>query len=266
MKITINNLKEMKQKGEKIVMLTAYDYPMASLLNQAGIEVILVGDSLGMVVLGYESTLPVTIDDIIYHTKAVKRANINSLLVSDLPFMSYQVSIEEAVKNAGRVIKEGGAQAVKIEGGREIISVVKRLVEIGIPVMGHLGLTPQSINKFGGYKLQGKNQKEAEKIKEDAKLLEESGCFALILECVPESLAQEITANLSIPTIGIGAGRYCDGQVLVINDILGFSAENFLPKYVKKYANLNEEIKQVVEKFKEEVKNKVYPDEQHIYK
>jgi 3-methyl-2-oxobutanoate hydroxymethyltransferase len=264
-KITTTKLIEMKTKGEKIAMLTGYDYGMAKLLNEAGIEVILVGDSLGMVKMGYDSTIPVTMEDILYHTKMVRRGNSNALLVADMPFMSYEVTEEEAVVNAGKLVKAGGAEAVKIEGGTAIIPQIKAMVAAKIAVMGHLGLTPQAIHQIGGYKVQGRNDEAAEKLIADAKALEEAGIFALVLECIPEGLAKEITAQLSIPTIGIGAGFYCDGQVLVLDDILGIYAE-FKPKFVKRYINLRPQILKAIKEYREEVKGGTFPGEDNIYK
>ncbi len=262
---TTADIKKMKAQGEKITVLTAYDYPLASLLEECNIDMILVGDSLGMVVLGYDTTLPVTMEDMLHHTKAVSRAAANSLIIADMPFMSYQVSRELALTNAGRFLQEAGAQAVKLEGGREQAETVRRIVAAGIPVMAHLGLTPQSIHQIGGFKVQGKNEDSAHRIIEDAKILEEAGAFSLVLECIPEKLASEITNSLTIPTIGIGAGVNCDGQVLVINDMLGIY-DRFTPKHVKKYANLNLEIKKAVETYIAEVKNGVFPDSEHSFK
>lgn len=264
-KITTTKLREMKEKKEKITMLTCYNYSMAKLLNQAGIEVLLVGDSLGMVVLGYENTLPVTVEDILYHTKAVKRGNSRALLVADMPYLSYQVERSEAIRNCGRMLKEGGAEAVKCEGGREIAETVKALVAANIPVIGHLGLTPQAIHKFGGYKVQGRSELAAQRLKEEAKILEESGIFALVLECVPLALAKEITEMVSVPTIGIGAGPHCDGQVLVLDDMLGLYGE-ITPKFVKKYASLNQEILQALTQYREEVKQEKFPTDEYSYK
>lgn len=255
----------MKKSGEKIAVLTAYDAPFAKILNEIGIEVVLVGDSLGNVKLGYENTIPVTMDEMLHHTKAVKRGlscpgngNSTALLVSDMPYLSYHLTVAEAKANAGRFIKEAGAEAVKLEGGREVANTIKALVEINVPVMGHLGLTPQAIHKIGGYKMQGKTQSSAEKMVTDAKILEGAGVFAIVLESIPAELAKEITEKVSVPTIGIGAGPHCDGQVLVIDDLLGLSPEP-VPRFVKKYANLREEIIEAVKKFKEEVKTKKYP-------
>jgi|SRR5664280_209312 len=262
---TILDIKKMKVQGEKITVLTAYDYGMASILDESDIDIILVGDSLGNVVLGYENTIPVTMEDMLHHTKAVSRASQNALIVADMPFLSYQVSPEAALANAGRFLKEANAQAVKLEGGREYAETVQKIVSAGIPVMAHLGLTPQSIHQLGGYKVQGKKEDDAEKMMLDAKSLEEAGAFSLVLECIPEGLASEITQSLLIPTIGIGAGVNCDGQVLVINDMLGMY-ERFTPKHVKKYANLNLEIKKAVKTYIAEVKHGTFPDIEHSFK
>lgn len=253
MKIYAPDLIAKKQRGEKITMLTSYDCQTAKILDEAGIDAILVGDSLGMVVYGGENTLSVTMEDMIRHTKAVSGAAKQSLVIADMPFMSYQASPEEAAHNAARLIRETGAQAVKLEGGREFAETISRIIKCQIPVMGHLGLTPQSVYKFGGYKIQGKTQNDADKIFEDAKLLETLGVFAIVLECIPEKLAEKITEELTIPAIGIGSGPYCDGQVQVINDILGLT-EN-LPRHAKKYACLNTDIKKAVESYIKDVNN-----------
>jgi len=263
-KITIPLLKEMKEQQEKIAMLTAYDFPQALMVDEAGIEVVLVGDSLGMVVLGYEDTLKVTTEDVIYHTKAVARALKNALLVADMPFLSYQVSKKEAIYNAGRLIQEGGAQAVKVEGGGAMIKRVKEIVEAGIAVMGHLGLTPQMVNQFGGFKVQGKEEEQAKKIMEDALALENAGAFSLVLECVPAELAKEITSRLRIPVIGIGAGPYCDGQVLVFHDLLGLFPR-LTPKFVRRYAELYPEILKALQDYKQDVKEGIFPAQEHSF-
>ena len=263
-KITIPLLKEMKEQQEKIAMLTAYDFPQALMVDEAGIEVVLVGDSLGMVVLGYEDTLKVTTEDVIYHTKAVARALKNALLVADMPFLSYQVSKKEAIYNAGRLIQEGGAQAVKVEGGGAMTKRVKEIVEAGIAVMGHLGLTPQMVNQFGGFKVQGKKEEQAKKIMEDALALENAGAFSLVLECVPAELAKEITSRLQIPVIGIGAGPYCDGQVLVFHDLLGLFPR-LTPKFVRRYAELYPEILKALQDYKQEVKEGLFPAQEHSF-
>lgn len=263
-RVTTATVRDMKKRGEKFTMLTAYDYPMATILDEAGVDILLVGDSLGMVVLGYDSTLPVTMEDMLHHTKAVARGAKRALIVGDMPFMSYQVSVEEAVRNAGRFLQEGGAQAVKLEGGREVAEVTRRIAAAGIPVMAHLGLTPQSVHQLGGYKVQGKQEEAARRIKEDAKILEEAGAFSLVLECVPKGLAAEITAALTIPTIGIGAGVHCDGQVLVVHDMLGLF-ERFTPKFVKKYTLLNMQICEAVRTYIKEVKEGSFPDDAHSF-
>jgi 3-methyl-2-oxobutanoate hydroxymethyltransferase len=246
-------------------MLTAYDYSMAKLLTTAGVNSILVGDSLGMVMQGQGSTLPVTVDEIIYHTKMVVRGNKNALIVSDMPFLSYHVSVEDAVRNAGRLVKEGGAEAVKMEGGSNIINQVKAVIDAQIPVVGHLGLTPQSVNAFGGFKVQGRDEENAKRILEDALLLEQAGVFAITLEGIPADLAKNISEKLTIPTIGIGAGKDCDGQVLVINDMLGMF-NDFVPKFVKQYADLNSIITNAVDSYITEVRNGDFPGKEHTYK
>jgi len=261
---TITDIKTMKTSGKKIAMITAYDYGMASLIDDTDMDIILVGDSLGMVVLGYESTLPVTMEDMIHHTKAVARGASKALIVADMPFMSYQISPEAALANAGRFLQEAGAQAVKLEGGSEQAETVRKITLSGIPVMAHLGLTPQSIHQLGGYKVQGKNEPAAQKMLRDAKILEEAGAFSLVLECIPEKLAAEITRSISIPTIGIGAGIHCDGQVLVINDLLGLY-ERLTPKFVKRYANLDTEIKKALGVYVSEVKTGVFPGPEHSF-
>ena len=252
----------MKTKGEKITMLTAYDYPTALIMDQAGIDIILVGDSLGMVVLGYDSTLPVTMDDMIHHCKAVSRGAKYALLVGDMPFMSYQASTSEAVRNAGRFLQESGMNAVKLEGGIERAETIKAIVNAGIPVMGHLGLTPQSVHKLGGYRPQGKDAEAAYKLLEDAQILEEAGCFSLVLESIPGKLAELVSQHLEIPTLGIGAGVGCDGQVLVTHDLLGLF-ERFTPRFVKRYANLAEEMKKAFGEYIQEVKGKTFPGTEH---
>jgi len=254
----------MKRKSEKISMLTAYDYPSALLVDEAGIDIILVGDSLGMVVLGYDSTLPVTMDEMIHHTKAVSRAVKHAMVVGDMPFMSYQVSVEDALYNAGRFLQEAGAHGVKLEGGREVAEITRRITSAGIPVMAHLGLTPQSVHQFGGYKVQGKEEQAAKRIMEDARIIEEAGAFSLVLECVPAILAKDITQSLSIPTIGIGAGVDCDGQVLVLHDMLGMF-EKFIPKFVKTYASLNVQMKEAIIQYIDEVKKNIFPEKKHSF-
>lgn len=256
---------QMKNNKQKITMLTCYDYVTAKLLTTQDIDILLVGDSLGTVKLGYENTLPVTLEDMIYHTKAVKRGNAGALLVTDMPFMSYEISVEEAVRNASRLIKEGGAEAVKVEGGMEISDKVKAITDAKIPVVGHLGLTPQAVHKFGGYKVQGRRDEEQKKLLEDAKSLENAGAFMIVLEGIPEELAKRVTESLSIPTIGIGGGKYCDGQVLVIDDMLGMFTD-FVPKFVKKYAETGEIIKDAVKNYIEEVREGKFPAEENTYK
>lgn len=264
-KVTTVKLTEMKKQGEKIAMLTAYDFSMAQILNEAAIDVLLVGDSLGMVRLGYENTLPVTVDDIIYHCKTVRRGNSRALLVADMPFMSYEMHPEDAVANAGRLVKEGGAEAVKVEGGAEFTAAIRAIITAKIPVMGHIGLTPQSVNQIGGFKVQGRNNEAAAQLIETARSLESAGVFALVLECVPAVLAAEITRAVSIPTIGIGAGPHCDGQVLVIDDVLGMFT-GFRPKFVKRYAELAAAIKAAAEQYRADVKAGTFPADEHSFK
>lgn len=263
-RFTTTSFLENKTSGEKITVLTAYDYQMAKLLDQAGTDCILVGDSLGMVVLGYDNTLEVTMEDMIHHTRAVARATKRAFVVADMPFMSYQTSIEDAIKNAGRLVKEGRATGVKLEGGFEIIDKIKAITEAKIPVMGHIGLTPQSVNLFGGFKVQGKNEEKAKEIINDALLLEKAGVFSIVLEGIPEKLAKLITSKLKIPTIGIGAGNDCDGQVLVVNDMLGLSDE-FVPKFVKQYKKLHEEISSGTREYIREVKSGEFPKQEHTF-
>jgi len=263
-RVTVSTLKEKKQKGEKIVMLTAYDYPSAVLADEAGIEMILVGDSLGMAVLGYETTLPVTMEDMLHHTRMVSRGAQNSMVISDMPFLSYHLSVEQGVANAGRLLQEGGAQGVKLEGGQERIDVIRAMVAAGIPVVGHLGLTPQSVHQMGGYKVQGKEKEQAAKLLQDAKLLEEAGICALVLECVPAALAQVISSSLAIPTIGIGAGPHCDGQVLVWHDLLGIT-QNMKPRFVKRYADLHTDILKALSCYREDVKRGSFPQAEHSF-
>ncbi len=263
-RVTTAQIREKKVKGEKITMLTAYDYATAMLLDKSEADIILVGDSLGMVVLGYESTLPVTMEDMLHHTKAVARGTKRAMLIADMPFLSYQVSMTEALNNAGRFLKEAGAQGVKIEGGKEVAELIYKMTSIGIPVMAHLGLTPQSVHQLGGYKIQGKDDATAKKLLEDAALIEEAGAFSLVLECVPATLAGKITETLRIPTIGIGAGIHCDGQVLVINDMLGLF-ERFVPKFVKKYADLHVQMQAAIGQYVAEVKSGKFPDDEHSF-
>ncbi len=263
-KVTTLKLIEMKSTGEKIVMLTCYDYSMSKILNEAGVDVVLVGDSMGMVKLGYESTLPVTMEDILYHCRAVKRGNSNAFLAADMPFLSYETSPSDAVRNAGLLLKEGGAEAVKIEGGREMLKSIEAILSAKIPVIGHLGLTPQGVNKFGGWKVQGKTEEASIQMIEDAKALEKSGVFMIVLECIPAELAKKITKAVSIPTIGIGAGPFCDGQVLVTDDILGLYSE-ISPRFVKHYANLKKDIMTAVKQYSEEVRSGEFPSKEQSY-
>jgi 3-methyl-2-oxobutanoate hydroxymethyltransferase len=263
-KLTVADIRAMKAKGEKISVLTAYDASFARLLAQAGIDILLVGDSLGMVMLGYDSTVPVTMEEMLHHAKAVRRGAPESLVVGDMPFMSYQVSIPEAIHNAGRFMKEAGCDAVKLEGGSEVCPTVRALVRAGIPVMGHIGLTPQTAGILGGFKVQGKDLKSAREQLSAAKALEEAGAFALVLECVPAPLGRAISEAITIPTIGIGAGVGCDGQVLVTHDLLGMF-EKFFPSFVKKYAMLAPMIKEAVQTYNQEVKSGAYPDEAHSF-
>jgi 3-methyl-2-oxobutanoate hydroxymethyltransferase len=262
--MTTKRVMTMKRAGEKIVMLTAYDYLVAKYLDQVGIDIILVGDSLGNVVQGHETTLPVTVDDMIYHAKAVKRAVRNALIVVDMPFMSYQTSVDDAVKNCGRVMKEVGVGAVKLEGGEYIGDIVRHLVKIGIPVMGHLGLTPQAINKFGTYEVRAQERKEANQLLKDARMLSEAGVFSLVLEKIPASLAKKVTDSVPVPTIGIGAGPHCDGQVLVVYDMLGLT-EEFKPRFVRRYAELAEIMRQAFRQYIGDVRSKRFPTGKESY-
>ena len=261
-KVTTLALRQKKERGEPITMLTAYDYPTALAMDQAGVDVILVGDSLAMVVLGYENTLPVTMDEMLHHSRAVARGAKSALLIGDMPFMSYQVSVEEATRNAGRFLQQGGMDAVKLEGGRERAEAVRRIVSAGIPVMGHIGLTPQSVNQLGGFRAQGKTAIAARRLVEDALVLEEAGCFSLVLESVPARLAELISKKISIPTVGIGAGVGCDGQVLVTHDLLGLF-DRFTPKFVKKYADFHHEMQRAFTDYIEDVETKRFPAQEH---
>jgi 3-methyl-2-oxobutanoate hydroxymethyltransferase len=263
-RVTTATLMEMKARGEKMTMLTSYDYPTAVLLDEAGIDMLLVGDSVGNVVLGYEDTLPVTMDEMIHHTRAVARGTRRAMVVGDMPFLSYQASLPEAILNAGRFLKEGGAQAVKLEGGSERASVVRALVETGIPVMGHLGLTPQSVHQLGGFRVQGRDEAAARRLLDSALVLEEAGVFALVLEAVPAALAAQVTSRLQVPTIGIGAGPDCDGQVLVVHDMLGLSARR-VPKFVRQYASLGDIVKEAVRAYQADVKDGSFPAPEHCY-
>ncbi len=264
MKKTVTTFAKAKAEGEKLTMLTAYDYSTAKLLDEAGIDSILVGDSLGNVVLGYEDTISVTMEDMIHHGAAVARGAKNALVIIDMPFMSYQTSVYDAVVNAGRLMKEGRANAVKLEGGVEVAPHIKAITDAGIPVCAHIGLTPQSINAFGGFKVQGKSEAAAQKLIEDAIAVQEAGAFAVVLECVPEKLATLVTKKLSIPTIGIGAGNGCDGQVLVYADMLGMFSD-FTPKFVKRFAEVGAQMKAGFKAYIDEVKAGTYPTEQHTY-
>ena len=264
MKNTVVTFKQAKEKGEKLTMLTAYDYSTAKLIDEAGINAILVGDSLGMVVLGYEDTLSVTMEDMIHHSAAVSRGIKDTLLITDMPFMSYQTSVYDAVVNAGRLVKEGDAQAVKLEGGKEVCPQIKAIVDASIPVCAHLGLTPQSVNAFGGFKVQGKRAEAARQLLDEAAALEDAGCFAIVLEAIPAPLAAAITARVSVPTIGIGAGADCDGQVLVLHDMLGLYSE-FTPRFVKRYAELGTLMEQAVRDYAEEVRSGAFPTPAHSF-
>ncbi|MEW6222481.1 MAG: 3-methyl-2-oxobutanoate hydroxymethyltransferase [Candidatus Hadarchaeota archaeon] len=263
-RVTTASLREMKGRGERIVMLAAYDYLTARLADEAGVDVLLVGDSLASVVLGHQDTLSVTMDEMIHHTKAVAKASKRALVVGDMPFMSYQAAAEDAIRNSGRFLKEGHARAVKVEGGRGVTAKIEAMIDSGVPVMGHLGLTPQWIHQLGGYKVSGKTVKAAQTIVEDAKKLEEAGVFSLVLECVPWQLAKLITERLKIPTIGIGAGPYCDGQVLVFHDLVGLTGAT-LPKFVKRYAKLDGAVSRALTKFKREVKDGKFPTLEQSY-
>ena len=263
-KKSVLTFRNAKQKNERLTMLTAYDYSTAKLIDASGIDSVLVGDSLGMVMLGYEDTLSVTMEDMIHHTKAVARGVKDALVVSDLPFMSYQTSVYDAVVNAGRLIKEGRAQAVKLEGGLEVCPQIKAIVEASIPVMAHLGLTPQSVNAFGGFKVQGKDEEAARSLIEQAKPVEAAGAFAVVLECIPAKLAELITKSISIPTIGIGAGNDCDGQVLVYQDMLGLYSD-FTPKFVKRYAEIGPQMENAIEDYISEVKSGAFPAAEHTF-
>jgi 3-methyl-2-oxobutanoate hydroxymethyltransferase len=264
-KITVLDIYKKKAEGKKITMLTAYDYPTAQIVDQAGIDMILVGDSLGMVVQGVSSTLPVTMDEMVYHTKMVTRGAVSAMVVGDMPFLSYQTGQEEAVRNAGRFLKEAGAEAVKLEGGSPMADVIRAIVSAGIPVVAHIGLTPQYMHALGGFKVQGKDEATREKVLADARAVEEAGAFSVVLEAIPTSLAKEIHGILRIPTIGIGAGPECDGQVLVLHDLLGLF-DRFTPKFVKKYANLKDLALKAVTAYKQEVESGKFPSEEHSFK
>jgi len=263
-KKTVLDIQKMKADGEKIAVLTCYDYPTARIMDHCGIDVILVGDSLGVVVSGYENTLPVTMEEMIYHTRAVVRAEPKALVVADMPFLSYQTDLREARINAGRLIKDGGAAAIKVEGGTNVAETIRAIVAMDIPVMAHIGLTPQSIHRMGGYKVQGKKAEQAERLIEDSRAIEEAGAFAVVLEGIPQNLARRITESISIPTIGIGAGPHCDGQVLVIHDILGL-CEKYSPKFVKRYADARELISGAVSAYISDVRQGSFPTEEHSF-
>ena len=261
--ITVDLIISMKKKGERIVALTAYDYITARILDESGIDIVLVGDSAANVFAGEKTTLPITMEEMLYHTRVVARGVKNALVIADMPFLSYQVSPETAIYNAGRFLQVG-ACGVKLEGGRPIVPTAKKLVDLGIPVMGHLGLTPQSIHKFGGYKLQGVGEQAAAEMIEDAKELQAAGCFSIVLEKIPRTLAQKISQAIDIPTIGIGAGPYCDGQILVLHDMLGLY-EDFTPKFVKRYVQLSDQIRRAVQDYRKEVKDGLFPDKEHSF-
>lgn len=263
-RVTPPRLLEMKRRGEPIAVLTAYDFPTARLADEAGVDVLLVGDSVGTVLLGYENTLPVTMDDMLHHTRAVSRARPRAMVVGDMPFMSYQVSVEQAVLNAGRLVKEGGADAVKLEGGERVAPAVRRMVEAGIPVMGHLGLTPQSVLAFGGYKVQARGEADQERLLREAGLLEQAGCFSLVLEGIPARLGGLVTRAIGIPTIGIGAGPQCDGQVLVSHDLLGLFLGH-QPKFVRRYADLGEAMREAFGRYAADVKARRFPSDAESY-
>ncbi len=263
-RISITDLKAKKKRAERIVMMTCYDYPSARLLEAAGVDILFIGDTLGMVVLGYDTTIPVTMDEMLHHTKAVVRGSSRPHVLADMPFMSYQASPDDALRNAGRLLKEGGAQSVKLEGGTQVAETVRFIVDAGIPVMGHIGLTPQSINQLGGYKVQGKTPAAAVRLINDAEALEQAGAYAVVLECVPAELARTITERLSIPTIGIGAGPHCDGQVQVFHDLLGLF-DAFVPKHAKRYADLGSQITEAVRSYASEVREGRFPTDKESF-
>ena len=263
MAVTVRDIRAFKERGERFPMLTAYDAPSARLLDEAGIPILLVGDSVGNNVLGYQETVPVTMEQMLHHAAAVVRGVTNALVVGDLPFMSYQASLEDGMRNAGRFLKEAGTTAVKLEGGARVVELVHHMTEAGIPVMGHLGHTPQSVNQFGGHRVQGRDVEQAQRILQDAKDLQSAGVFAVVLEAVPADLAKEVTASLDVPTIGIGAGPHCDGQVLVLHDMLGMNERT--PKFVKRYANLAEQIKEAATAYARDVTEGTYPSADHTY-
>lgn len=261
---TILDIRQMKAAGEKIAVLTAYDYALARFVDEGGIDVALVGDSVGSIISGYDTTLPVTMEEMLYHTRAVVRGTAGALVVADMPFLSYQVDLREARLNAGRLIKDGGAQAVKLEGGENIAATIRAIVDMDIPVVGHIGLTPQSVHRMGGYRVQGRQEEQARQLLADARAVEEAGAFALVLEAIPAILAKEITAALTIPTIGIGAGIHCDGQVLVLHDILGL-CDKYSPKFVKRFADVSGAIRQGVADYIREVKEGTFPGDEHSF-
>jgi len=263
-RVTSRTLRKMKKKGEKIAAITSYDYLSTRMIDDTGIDFILVGDSLGMVMLGYQNTLPVTMEDILHHLRAVTRAQPRAFVAADMPFMSYQTSVEDAVRNAGRLVKEGGAEGVKLEGGSQTVEAIRKIVDASIPVVGHIGLTPQSLHQFGGYRIQGKDSESAGRLVKDAISLEEAGCCCIVVEGVPWQVAEEITRSVGIPTIGIGAGKYCDGQVLVIQDMLGIN-EIELPRFVKTYDNMGERMKKAIQSYVREVKEGKFPEMEHSY-
>lgn len=265
MKKTVATFKDFKKNGDKITMLTAYDYSTAKIVDEAGVDSILVGDSLGMVMLGYEDTLSVTMDDMIHHIKAVSRGTKEALIIGDMPFLSYNTGVRDAVINAGRILSEGRAHCVKLEGGKEVCEVIRAIVDAKIPVCAHIGLTPQAVNAMGGFKVQGKDYESAKRLIEDALAVQKAGAFAVVLECVPTLLAKKITEILDIPTIGIGAGKYCDGQVLVYQDMLGLYGD-FIPKFVKQFSNAGEVMKLGIEAYVSEVKEETFPEEKHGFK
>jgi len=262
---TIHDFLKKKKDGRKISMLTAYDYPFARIVDEAGIDAILVGDSLGMVVQGLENTLPVTMDEMIYHTKMVARAVKNAMVIGDMPFMSYQAGIDDALRNAGRFLKEAGAAAIKMEGGAEIVHHIRAMSKSDIPVMAHIGLTPQSIHRMGGYKVQGRTEEAANKLVEEAHMVEDAGAFSLILEAIPMDLAKKISEEITIPTIGIGAGPHCDGQVLVLHDVIGLF-DRFVPRFVKRYVYVKEDVLKAVQTYREEIEQGIFPSEEQSFK
>ncbi len=261
---TILDIQKMKDDGEKIAVLTAYDYPLAMLIDQAGIDLVLVGDSVGSVISGYDTTLPVTMEEMIYHTRAVVRGTAAALVVADMPFLSYQIDLRDARLNAGRLVKDGGAQAVKLEGGEHVSHILRAIVDMDIPVVGHIGLTPQSVHRMGGYKVQGRQEEQARQLLADARAVEAAGAFAIVLEGIPAALAKQISAAVAIPTIGIGAGVHCDGQVLVLHDILGL-CEKYSPKFVKRFADVSGTIRQGVQDYIREVKEGTFPGDEHSF-